>query len=505
MNSICFVIPDNSLGAYQSLSAKFSAIEPPTWALMLAESARKKGGKVSILDCLPMEIETTNIHHHIESINPDIVCYVVYGQNPNSSSANMHGVIKYSEALNKNARKKYFEIIIGPHVAALPSQTLKLHKQINAVSINEGVYTLHDLQKCNLNDKNDLLKVRGLLFRMGEDEFLRGKPGEIVPQDRIEIDIPGYAWDLLPFKEKPLDLYRAHLWHAEYNPDSASPFASLYTSFGCVFTCSFCMINIINKTTYDENISASKLNNMRFIPLSVIAKSLDFFAENGVKNVRICDEMFFFNPKHYQSILNYIIKKGYKFNMWAYARVDTIKQSQLELFKNAGINWLGVGIESASEIVRGNATKGAFSLNKILSVVNKTRSCGISVGSNFIVGLPSDTKQTCIETAELAITLSTEFINIYPCIDLPGSSIHVGSEREPSSNYLKYAFLSYETIPNKTANLTPREVLQIRDDLWHKIYSSPSVERAIQDRFGEVALKTVKNLRKIKLKRKLLN
>ena len=75
------------------------------------EIVSPKGGKVSILDCLPMEIETTTIHHHIESINPDIVCYVVYGQNPNSSSANMHGVIKYSVALNKNARKKYFEII----------------------------------------------------------------------------------------------------------------------------------------------------------------------------------------------------------------------------------------------------------------------------------------------------------------------------------------------------------------------------------------------------------
>ena len=87
-----------------------------------------------------MEIETTNIHHHVESINPDIVCYVVYGQNPNSSSANMHGVIKYSEALNKNARKKYFEIIIGPHVAALPSQTLKLHKQINASQLMRSLH-----------------------------------------------------------------------------------------------------------------------------------------------------------------------------------------------------------------------------------------------------------------------------------------------------------------------------------------------------------------------------
>ena len=104
MNSICFVIPDNSLGAYQSLSAKYSAIEPPTWALMLAESARSKGGSVTILDCLPMAIETKDIHNHIEAINPDIVCYVVYGQNPNSSSANMHGVLKYSEALNNYSK-----------------------------------------------------------------------------------------------------------------------------------------------------------------------------------------------------------------------------------------------------------------------------------------------------------------------------------------------------------------------------------------------------------------
>ena len=34
----------------------------------------------------------------------------------------------------------------------------------------------------------------------------------------------------------------------------------------------------------------------------------------------------------------------------------------------------------------------AFSLNKILSIVNLTRSSGISVGSNFIVGLPTDTE-----------------------------------------------------------------------------------------------------------------
>ena len=30
---------------------------------------------------------------------------------------------------------------------------------------------------------------------------------KVVPQDRMDLDLPGYAWDLLPFKNNPLDLY----------------------------------------------------------------------------------------------------------------------------------------------------------------------------------------------------------------------------------------------------------------------------------------------------------
>ena len=33
----------------------------------------------------------------------------------------------------------------------------------------------------------------------------------------MDKDMPGYAWDLLPYKTKPLDLYRAPMWHAEYD------------------------------------------------------------------------------------------------------------------------------------------------------------------------------------------------------------------------------------------------------------------------------------------------
>ena len=34
----CFLIPSNSKKSYQKLSETYSAIEPPTWALLLAQS-----------------------------------------------------------------------------------------------------------------------------------------------------------------------------------------------------------------------------------------------------------------------------------------------------------------------------------------------------------------------------------------------------------------------------------------------------------------------------------
>ena len=43
-------------------------------------------------------------------------------------------------------------------------------------------------------------------------------------------NLPGYAWDLLPYDKKPLDLYRSHVWHGNFNEDMRSPYAAIYTS-----------------------------------------------------------------------------------------------------------------------------------------------------------------------------------------------------------------------------------------------------------------------------------
>ena len=48
---VVFINPNSSAKAYQDLALTYSAIEPPTWALLLAQACRSKSFKVSILDC----------------------------------------------------------------------------------------------------------------------------------------------------------------------------------------------------------------------------------------------------------------------------------------------------------------------------------------------------------------------------------------------------------------------------------------------------------------------
>ena len=48
---VLFVNPDSSAKAYHGLADTYSAREPPTWALLLAQACRSNGFGVAILDC----------------------------------------------------------------------------------------------------------------------------------------------------------------------------------------------------------------------------------------------------------------------------------------------------------------------------------------------------------------------------------------------------------------------------------------------------------------------
>ena len=218
---ILFVNPNSLKKNYQGLANRYAAIETPTWSLLLAESCRSKNFKVGILDCNAENLDSETAYNRILKISPIIVCFVVYGQNVNAGTTNMIGATDLSNYI-KSKNKEILIGLIGSHIQALPKQTMENEKSFDIGFMNEGAYALHNLLKLKEFTNESLNKINGIIFRKN-NEIKFNNPEQVVPQNKMDEDLPGYAWDLLPFKNKPLDFYRAPMWHAEYQDELDLP------------------------------------------------------------------------------------------------------------------------------------------------------------------------------------------------------------------------------------------------------------------------------------------
>ena len=501
-----FLVTKSSKKTYQKLSQTYSAIEPPTWALLLAESTRSVGFKVNILDANAENLSEEEILKRIKDVSPKLICLVVYGQNVNAGTTNMSGAIHTSEYLKKFITTPIS--IIGSHVQALPLETLKTEKSIDFVFTNEGVYSLRNVLKLNDFSPMSLSRIKGIAFR-NENQLIINEPEKVVPNEKMDIDLPGYAWDLLPYKTKPLDLYRAPMWHAEYDFEKRTPYASLQTSLGCQFGCNFCMINILNRDDNDEIGVASNYSKMRFWTTNFIIKEFDKLIKMGVKTIRIVDEMFLLNPKYYIPLCEQLAErnKDDSLRIWSYSRIDTVKRPEiLKLVRSAGIKWLALGIESGEKSVRLEVDKGKFEDVDVRKVIQKVHEADINVMANYIFGLPGDTKETVKKTFDLSLELCTAGWNTYGAMALPGSFLYkkaLDEGKQLPDTYEGFSFHSYETLPLSTEKLSAKEIITLRDEAFNQYHNHKPFLNLIEKKFGKEAANNIIDMTKIKLKRKI--
>ena len=502
MTDILFVHPNASEKIYQGLAKNNAAIEPPIWAAMLANSVRTKGHRPEILDAEVEGLDYLSAAKRITEYKAKVVCFVVYGQQPSASSQNMEGATATAREL-KNLAPDTFVVFVGGHVAALPMETMDKETCIDAVCQNEGVYTLHALLSLSKIDDTELKRVPGLVFRDRDNFVHMNESSAIVAKEDLEQDLPGMAWDLLP----PLSRYRTAGWHSWSNNTEKQPFAALYTSLGCPYKCSFCMINIINRTKQGPNVTSQDSNTFRFWSPEFIIKQFDEIARQGVRNVKIADELFVLNPRHFEAICDLIIQRGYDFNIWAYSRVDTCKPKYLAKLEKAGVKWLGLGIENPNNELRKEIHKEGFQDVKVLDLINNIRDAGINVGGNYIFGLPYDTKESMEATLQFAIDNPTEMANFYSAMAYPGSPLYNQAcifGQELPNTYSGFSQHSYDTLNLGNNHVSSSEILAFRDKAWDTYHSSEKYLNLLENKFGQKARDELDSTKKIKLKRKLL-
>ena len=483
----CLVINPSALSQiYQSLSNELAAIEPPIWASLLANHLRVKGKSVELLDCEGLGLTVQDAVKKCEYIEPKLTVIVVYGQQPSASTQNMFAASLLCTAL-KEAYPERKILLMGGHVSALPERTLKEEKT-DFVCKGEGPDTVMGLLGINMNDSSQYKQVPALWWRENGMPVC-GAPGTLIAQDKLPIELPGMAWDLLPMKN-----YRAHNWHAFDHINERRPYASVYTSLGCPYKCTFCCIN-----------APFGGSSFRYWAPEFMITQFDTLATKyGVKNIKIADEMFVLNKNHFLKLSQLLAERNYGFNIWAYARVDTVKPEYLETLKKAGVNWLALGIESGSKFVRDGVRKGRFDGHDIAAIVKQIKDAGIHVIGNYIFGLPDDNFKTMNETLDLALDLNCEMSNFYSAMAYPGSQLYtIALEKgwDLPKTWLGYSQHSFESLPLRTEHISAGEVLGFRDYAFHKYFESPSYLKLVKDKFGNDTHQHIVDMVKHRLKR----
>lgn len=485
-----FINPSALSQIYQSLSNEYAAIEPPIWAALLANHVRSKGKSVGLLDCEGEGLTVEESVRRVADMEPKLTVIVVYGQQPSASTQNMYAAHILCDAL-KEAYPERKVLMLGGHVSALPERTV-LEEKADFVCKGEGPETIMGLLSINMNDTVEYRKVPGLWWKE-DGKAVHGIPGKTIPQDQLPTELPGMAFDLLPMKN-----YRAHNWHSFDRINERSPYASVYTSLGCPYKCTFCCINA-------PFAGSSTSSTFRYWDPQFMIGQFDILAKQyGVRNVKIADEMFVLNKNHFLKLCNMIAERDYGFNIWAYSRVDTVKPEYLDALKKAGVNWLALGIESGSKYVRDGVSKGRFDGHDISLIVKQIKDAGINVIGNYIFGLPDDNFESMNETLDLAIDLNCEMGNFYSAMAYPGSKLYsIAQEKNWAlpSDWLGYSQHSVNSLPLKTEHISAGEVLGFRDYAFHKYFENPKYLNMVESRFGQDTRRHIEDMTKHKLKR----
>ncbi len=483
---LLLVNPGNMKQLYGKLGSSLAGIEPPLWCGLIAGFIRQYGYSVKIIDADAENWSPEYTAKKIAEYNPLLTEIMVLGTNPSASSTPKMTVVRETITVLKKIAPHIKIILSGLHPSALPERTLR-EEEVEFVCQGEGFYTiLQLLEVLKSGKKTDTYKVDGLWY-IKDGKVISNPPAPLI---KNLDELPFVAWDLLP-----MDKYRAHNWHCFEDLSSRYSYAVIYTSLGCPFNCTYCNIHAL----YNGK------PGIRFRSSEKVVEEIDFLVSNyKIKNLKILDELFAIREDRVMDICDLIIQGGYDLNIWAYARVDTVNERMLKKMKQAGINWIAFGFESANRKVRQDVSK-RITQERIQKAVEMTHDAGIYIMGNFIFGLPEDDIETMQETLNMAKKFNFEYINFYMAMAYPGSQLYEDALREGiklPEKWDGYAQYSEETLPLPTKYLSSTEVLQFRDKAFVEYFTNPGYLEMINKKFGSKVVKHIEEMLKQKICRK---
>ena len=201
----------------------------------------------------------------------------------------------------------------GPEVSYDGERILGEYPGVKGIMVGEGEETFKELMEYYTSCKSSI----------GADTTLQGIPGLYLhcgpTGDREPVDM-----SRIPFLYSDLSLFENRIIYYE-------------SSRGCPFRCSYCLSSIDKK--------------LRFRPVHIVQKELQFFLDHGVKQVKFVDRTFNCNREHAMAIWQHILENdngvtNFHFEISA----DILGEEELALLERMrpGLIQLEIGVQTAN-------------------------------------------------------------------------------------------------------------------------------------------------------------
>jgi len=388
---IVFITPPVTLEERYGSLASSGNSTPCLAGLILAAIVREAGYSVAVIDASAENLTFDETIARIGELSPGFI---------GITSTTL--TILSAERVSAAVKKQWPDILIGiggPHVTAIPEETLRRCADFDFVALHEGEHTIIKILDYLQDDNLAMDSITGIAFLAPDGRFIKTSPA---PQFKDLDNLPFPAWDLL--KNFP-DAYSPGFFKVAQMPS-----VSFVSARGCPYHCSFCDTSVFGQKVRSHSaeymVELFEYLNSRF----------------GIRDVTFEDDTFMFNRRNVLRFCELLLQKNLGMTWACNSRLNLAKPEILQAMNKGGCWHISYGVESGSQDILDQEDKG-ITIEQIHQGIQNTRDAGIAAKGFFIVGHPGETLDTLQATYDLTRTIPFSDISVSCMTPFPGSPL----------------------------------------------------------------------------------
>jgi radical SAM superfamily enzyme YgiQ (UPF0313 family) len=421
----------------------------PQGLLSIASYLLQHGHDVYVYDCLGSGVPF-DLNAQVKAIlayEPHIVGFSTTTSSFLDAADMAHAIKGYSQRI--------ITVCGGVHVSALEGELLRVYDAFDFLCPGEG-----EMAMAELADGWEPAEIKGLIWRQNSRVITNQRHPQIADLDTL----PFPAYEKL--KGFPGD------YHLPLFSYINTPGATMITSRGCIYQCSYCDRSVFKKG-FRYNSAPYIYDHMKHLRTKF-----------GVRHINIYDDLFTADRARIVELCEKLTRYPLGIHFNCAVRVGYTDDELLTMLKGAGCLMVSLGIESADPKILARHKSGV-SLRDIQDTVRRIQSSGIRAKGLFMMGLPGETEDSVRRTSDFIISLELDDMNMSKFTPFPGAPLWSTIREEGAfhEDWRLMNCLNFVFVPRGIAS--QERLDQLYNEHVKRFYSDPGWRRKFRRRLWQ--------------------